>query len=59
VDAQSHPAAAVLVFRVLSFPAFALAGPFADRHFWPVFFLNSACWATALTWLMLRRSAQR
>jgi hypothetical protein len=58
-DARLHPAGALFLFHVLGFPVFAIAGSFADLHFWLAFVANSACWATALTWFMLRRAAER
>jgi hypothetical protein len=56
---DSHPAGALFLSNVPGFPVFAVARSFADLHFWLVFVVNSACWATALTWLMLRRRVER
>ena len=33
----------------LMFPAFTFVGTLADRLFWPIFVVNSAVWASAIT----------
>jgi hypothetical protein len=53
-DAAARPS--TLLGRLLMFPAFTLAGRAADRWFWLVFLINSAIWASVITFILVQWS---
>jgi hypothetical protein len=53
-DSPSSPGFVLALAKTLMFPTFPLAGWIADCWFWAVFFVNSAAWAAAATWLIRR-----